>query len=181
MKHYIIFILSVIFFLGSASFCGAIANCLKSQKKPIVLVEVNKGTVNYNNSLSNSQFPAKSYGKAMGLTVSRLDTTIQAKTSAQAVGEKGCVALEKVDVNFGFSTLDVYIDKKYRPGTCQYKIIKEHENYHVRVQQEGLEFFKKKVQEAYKIAAEKVDSRLISSPSQIEKVLKNFLKLKMLK
>ena len=172
MKQYISFILYVTLFFYSSQITTAHAASCSSFKRPVtVRVNINPGIVKYNNSLSNSQFPSKPYDTTMGLTVAQLTVNMQARSFVREDSSGACIGLDELTVNIGFPQIDVYIDKKYRPGTCPYNVIKEHENYHVRVQQEGLTFFGPKIKEAFNIAANKIEPRSLSSPSQAQNVL----------
>ncbi len=172
MKQYSAFILHVTFFLGLSAFLPLkAADCSMYQRPVTVRVNIHPGTVRYNNSLSNSQFPSKPYASTMGLTVAQLTINMQAKSFVREDSTGACIGLDELTVNVGFPKIDVYIDKKYRPGTCQYNVIKEHENYHVRVQQEGLTFFGGKIEEAFQIAANKIKPRSLSSPGQAQSIL----------
>lgn len=156
--------MAVIVFLCAGTI-NSFAQCT-NMPKPSVHVAINTGQVTYNNKLNREQFPAKAYAETMGLTVTQLISTMDADTVFKQKGQRGCVALKNVRVEIGFPKIDVYIDKKYKPNSCQYNVIKEHENYHVRVQQEGLKFFSDKIKEAYKVAAEKLDPVSVTSPQE---------------
>ncbi len=43
-----------------------------------------------------------------------------------------CVGLQHADMVVGYDRIDVYIDRRYRPGSCEYHVILEHEQQHVR-------------------------------------------------
>ncbi len=172
MKQYIAFILYVTLFLCTGFISTALAVDCRVYKQPVtVRINANPGKVKYNNSLSNRQFPSKPYDTTMGLTVAQLSINIKAKSFVMGNATDACIGLDEMTVNVGFPQIDVYIDKKYRPGTCQYNVIKEHENYHVRVQQEGLMFFSKKIKEAFQIAANKIQPRQLINPHQAQSVL----------
>ena len=149
MKNkYKLFLPIVIIFLGFS----AMAEC-PNMGKPKLNIQFKYGKVHYINNKSSSGFPGNAGPNATGLTVSDLKTNVSGETKVMtAKNGSQCITIGKLDVSVGFPRIDVYIDKKYRPGTCNYKVIKEHENYHVRVYQEGLKFFSKKIKEAYQIA-----------------------------
>ena len=47
--------------------------------------------------------------------------------------ERGyCVGLAHAEMTIGFERIDVYVDRRYRAGTCAYQAILDHENQHVR-------------------------------------------------
>ena len=144
-KKYSILKLFVILFL-CFGVKNAKAGCDAYNPQPIVKTKIDYGKIYYDNTKSNSQFPSKPYASTMGLTVSDLQQDMDGNVDiiAQKDGTY-CVILKEINFYIGFPRIDVYIDKKYKPGSCNYKVIKAHENYHVRVQQEGLQFFEPKI------------------------------------
>ena len=170
ISQYNIFKLFVIlFFILYAK--SLMAGCDAYISNPMVNVKTDNGKIYYDNTKSNSQFPSKPYSSTMGLTVSELKQNISGDVDliSQPDGTF-CVVLKTVDAYVGFPRVDVYIDKKYKPGSCNYKVIREHENYHVRVQREGLDFFTPKIRQAIQIASKKIKTDQVFSESQAKSV-----------
>lgn len=71
--------------------------------------------------------------RALGLTSSQIAFSIAGRTAAVPVSGGYCVYLRSVDVRFGYQTMDVFIASEYRPQTCEYKTILDHENQHVAI------------------------------------------------
>ena len=67
----------------------------------------------------------------------------------------------------------VYIDKKYKPSSCEYKVIKNHENYHVAVAQQAMIFFKPDVEAQVQKSLQKIKPQIVSTPEEKDQVLKN--------
>lgn len=53
-------------------------------------------------------------------------------------GGQYCVWLTKIDATLGNQVMDVYVAEEYEPGTCEYTVILNHENTHVRFNLETL-------------------------------------------
>ena len=141
-KYNIFLLIVILFFAFSDCANGACYN--KPSGK--LNIRFNYGKVSYINNKSNSQFPQKPYSTVMGLTVSDLKRQSSANTQIESDEHNNfCVYINELNVEVGYPKIDVYIDKKYRPGSCNYNVVKDHENYHVRVQQEGLKFFAPKI------------------------------------
>ena len=153
------------------------AQCASYKKTPFVQVNVNYGKIFYDNTKPNTEFPVEKYDKNVrGLTHCELKTSAEIKPFIKDIGKgRYCVGVEKLTVNTGFPRIDVYIEKKYKPGTCNYTVVKNHENYHVRVQQEGLKFFSGKIKKAYQIASNNIEPRLVTSESEARNAVKNML------
>ncbi|MBO5997970.1 MAG: hypothetical protein J6P93_05540 [Alphaproteobacteria bacterium] len=136
-------------------------------KEPKLDIHFKYGKIHYINNKSSDEFPATPYSSVMGLTVTSLQNGVNAQSEVKTNPSGGfCVYPRTLKVVIGYPRVDVYIDKKYRPGTCNYKVVKEHENYHARVQLEGLKFFSGKIKSAYKVALLKVKPVEISDPSE---------------
>ncbi len=163
MKYYKIILNLVILFFTVAS-TESFAQCSSYQRTPTVRVNFNYGQVVYDNTKSNKEFPAMPYDSTMGLTSAQLVNQVSATSyNIQLPNGTVCVGLDSITVHIGYPQINVYIDKKYRPGSCNYNVIKAHENYHVRVQQEGLKFFSGKIEEAYQIAAKKTKVKAVAA------------------
>jgi len=76
--------------------------------------------------------------RALGITSSEIALSMQAQTAAEPVSGGYCVYLRSVDVKFGFRAMDVFIASEYRPQSCEYRVILDHENQHVAINRNGL-------------------------------------------
>ena len=166
-KYNIFLLIVILFFAFSDCANGACYN--KPSGK--LNIRFNYGKVSYINNKSNSQFPQKPYSTVMGLTVSDLKRQSSANTQIESDEHNNfCVYINELNVEVGYPKIDVYIDKKYRPGSCNYNVVKDHENYHVRVQQEGLKFFAPKIKEAYQIALKKIKPQQAYTQSDAKRI-----------
>ena len=123
-------------------------------------VETKPGYVRYITHLSRKEFlknaPVKMSPNTLGMTVSKLGLTGSAEPRIEPKGKTACVQIKSMKLTIGYDTLDVYIDKKYKPGSCEYEVVKEHENYHVRVSQEAMAFFRPDIEKALREALRKL-------------------------
>lgn len=106
----------------------------------------------------------------LGMTVSKLGISGSAEPDIQQNGITACVQIGRMKIDIGYDTLDVYIDKKYKPRTCEYEVVKEHENYHVRVSQEAMSFFKPDIEDALRKAVARVKPVEVRSQKEAERV-----------
>ena len=136
------------------------ANAICRTVYPTAIVDARPGNVRYVTNLSRDEFlkraPQKMSPNTLGMTVSKLGINGMAEPEVQQDGRQVCVSIKKMTLIMGYDTLDVYIDKKYKPGSCEYEVVKEHENYHVRVSQEAMKFFKQDIEKSLKKALNKV-------------------------
>lgn len=174
MKQYKRFLIFVTCFLLLGT-TPAFAQCERYEHRPVVRINLMPVKTRYDHTRESSQFPAKPYANTMGLTVAKFEANATVKISEHSLGNnRYCTALEEINVEAGFAKMDVYLNKKFAVGTCQYNVIKDHEDYHVRVHQEALTHFKDKIEQAYEIAASKVKP-IYSIGSQKNKAANQFL------
>ena len=158
-------------------FLSVNANAFCQQITPYVSVNAQSGYVRYITHLSRDAFlrksPVKMSPNTLGMTVSRLGISGSAEPEIQQNGITACIQISRMKIDIGYETLDVYIDKKYKPGTCEYEVVKEHENYHVRVSQEAMSFFKPDIEDALKKAVARVKPVEVRSQKEAERVFQN--------
>ena len=138
MKYFILFpmLLMAVFPATAKIQCPSV-----SPKMNIVFKEK---SVNYNNTLSRTEFLRRAHGdqsNAIGLTVAEMSIGQSFAYQTESSIQGACSYVTEINFEIGYKKLDVYIDKKYKPGSCAYRVIKEHEDYHVEVARQALEFF----------------------------------------
>ena len=131
----------------------------------------------YNSQYSRIEFVKKtntllSADTTMGLTHGELGVKLQVKPSVEEKVGQICVGLQEVTVEFECPELTVYIDKKYATSSCEYKVIKEHENYHVAVFQQAQKFYKKDIEEAVYKAIERLSPKIVYTNKEVQPVVK---------
>jgi hypothetical protein len=163
---YILILLIVSFFYSQN------ANAFCESVDTQIILEADAGTVEYRTDLSKNEFLKLHGGKVspntLGLTVVQLEAKSIADPFLEQKGRKACVGVRKISVKIGYDTLRVYIDKKYRKGTCEYKVIKDHEDYHVRVGKEAVYFFRPDVEKALKKAVRRLKPIVVHSQAEVQ-------------
>lgn len=181
----------IFFWMSLSLFWIQKANAL-CDKIPIeVKITMEPTSVIYNHSLSRKDFPRTANKplspNTLGLTVSRV--RVEADTRASSVGsqssvysgipinsQRSCVGLNQIHFKIVLDTLQVYIDKKYPIGSCQYNVIKDHEDYHVAVYQEAMTFFKPDIEKALKTAVDKLRPEYVYSKTRANQVFQKQIK-----
>lgn len=110
-----------------------------------------RGTVRFSNGFSGKQLEAKrrrAGGAAaqadwhpVGLMGRDLKWEFRVQVQGQRLAKGFCVGLKDAELTIGYDRIDVYVDRRYRPGSCQYDVILEHENQHVRNFQDTLALY----------------------------------------
>ncbi|MGN1062819.1 MAG: hypothetical protein ACI4QM_00640 [Alphaproteobacteria bacterium] len=149
------------------------AACLKS-KTPRITVRANQGRVKYVTSQSRKEFIAKFPGTpdtTLGLTVAALGVKISGIPRIQQNAHQVCVNLKEVTFEIGYDVIDVYIDRKYKPGSCEYRVIRDHEDYHVAVYRKAMTFFQPDIEKALRASVKKMSPVSVTTQAEAERIL----------
>ena len=115
-----------------------------------VKIEVPGAPINH--SLSIRQLgrltPHGPGSQILGLTSYPLEIKTAARYSYVRVGKTYCFFVTGIDVTLRYPSMDIYVAKEYRPGSCPYHEILLHEEDHVRVARASLELYAPKVRKA---------------------------------
>ena len=79
-----------------------------------------------------------------------------------------CAWLTEMRFDFGYKRLDIYIDNKYPPGSCNYNVILDHERQHVQINRRVLREYKPRFKEAMLQSVEAINPLVVSDPEQIQ-------------
>jgi hypothetical protein len=122
-------------------------------------------------------------GPALGLTQSRLGTEISYAMRALPIGDKYCVALERVDVEITLN-LVVYLAAELKAGSCIYQEAEKHEQKHVDLERKLLPVARARVEKALSSvvkrtatgasAAAAADRLQLRAKAAVDKVLSAF-------
>jgi len=103
--------------------------------------------------------------KILGLTLTDFKYSI--KTSArllQIPGGRYCAYPVSYNLNIGYADFLVYIDRKFRRGTCEYRAILKHENAHVALYKGYLTRYLPSIKKQARAAALGVRPVVVSTP-----------------
>jgi hypothetical protein len=89
-----------------------------------------------------------------------------------------CAVPLKVEFSLGYPEFVVYIDRRYRTGTCQYRQIKAHEQRHVDVYRRQLRRFAPLVRGRLKEAAARLKPVFVERPDKAADLIQKRLKRK---
>ncbi len=122
------------------------ANALCAKNRIKINITAPNPVVIYDSSHTHEEFAhltkANVQANTLGLTTATMQVGMNGKTYAQQEGNRVCIGLKTINFTLGYQSLKVYIDKKYPKNSCNYKVIKDHEDYHVAVFQQALTFFR---------------------------------------
>lgn len=157
-------------------------------KAPEVAFLVDIGTVAWHNDKTRDQIRtlrSKSGAKVaaagpnwqpIGLTLaSRLlsvEVRVEATTSraarrgAPAPSSGYCVRLSATTVKFGVQHLSAYVSREYRPGTCAFDIVREHEGRHVAIYQSGVKRYTPLIKKRLDVLARELRPIRVATPQE---------------
>jgi hypothetical protein len=84
-------------------------------------------------------------GVPLGLTAA--EENIEIRLTTERVERRGgwCMAPRAAEITLGQGPTTVYVDRRYPAGSCQRRVIEEHENEHVRINRESLPHWREPV------------------------------------
>lgn len=150
---------------------NASAFCDKTSTR--IQITTNPGNVQYITTKSRKEFLSNSKTtvspNTLGLTVSNLSISGNAQATVEKQGNQICASLSFLNFKMGYEkgNLKVYIDKKYNPGSCEYEVIREHENHHVAIAQQAMLFFKPDIEQKIQEIVSNMTPKLIKSEQEI--------------
>lgn len=144
-----------------------------------VHIKIADKTPRYDNTLSRDEFlkfaPHANPENAIGLTVADLNVSQRLAYATAGTIQQACAYPTDLYFEIGYDRLDVYIDKKYKPGSCAYRVVKEHEDYHVEVARQALSFFEPDLRERLESMKDKLNVSYSYYPQLAEEdLLKKF-------
>ncbi len=102
--------------------------------------------------LSDQFIPGRHGGHTLGLYRSRLMTSYTTKMRSAALSDSVCVSIVSVQIVFTMPERRIYVAGEWKPGTCGYTAILEHERKHQsaddQVIREHLQRFRRAVESA---------------------------------
>lgn len=144
---------------------------------PAFSFNVNLGQVSINPNLSRDQLQSlqarrggtgiRAGWQPIGLTLADVQMHTQVRVQAVPVG-RGlyCARLTAVEATMGVDRIEVYVASRYRPGSCQYESVLEHEMRHVAIFRDAVQRFAPAVRRRLEETARAMPA--ISAPSAEE-------------
>ncbi len=161
-------LLSLLFTQNASAFCESASTR--------VSITTNPGNVRYITTRSKHDFihsaPTPVSPNTLGLTISHMTVKGDAIPNVEIEDGKMCVSLGTLNIKMENDELTVFIDKKYKPSSCEYQVIKNHENYHVAVAQQAMTFFKPDVEAQIHKSLKKIKPKIVQNATERDRVLK---------
>lgn len=104
------------------------------------------------------------HGDVIATLIDEFDIT----SDITSIEDGFCVALKNIDVLFGYSNFLVQIDISYKPNTCPYNVILQHEDEHIRAYLSVIEDNQDLLKKSIKSAADSVVPIFVRDTKDIE-------------
>ncbi len=105
-------------------------------------------------------------GHPLGLTLAQFQIDMLTKVKILSLGpNQHCAALAAVEVTLSFEDFQVYIDRRYAQGSCEYRAILDHENQHVRFFRNSLDRYQWEVRGVVEDAARRIPPIIVARPN----------------
>ncbi len=128
----------------------------------------------YNYNLTHKDFakysPAPMSKIVRGLTIGELGVSYGAQGRVFKHKDGYCAGVKKVDFYIGYDYFKVFVDKKYKRNTCEFRAVKLHEDEHVTIFNAAVEFFAPDIQKAIKKAVEEIRPEKVYSQARAQQV-----------
>lgn len=152
---------------------NANALCQKNQIKMNIIMD--PAEVVYHHNLSRKDFKRLVEGNlnpnTLGLTIAQTRLKMNGKPYVQNEGSRVCIGIQEINFYIGYDQIDVYIDKKYAKSSCNYKVIKDHEDYHVGVFQQAMIFFRPDIERELREAVADIRPEYAYSSARAEQIM----------
>jgi hypothetical protein len=113
-------------------------------------------------------------GHPLGLTLAQFQVNLLTRVKILILGpNQHCAALANVEVTLTFEDFQVYIDRRYKRGSCEYRAILEHENEHVRLFRDSLERHQWEVRDVVEDAARRIPPIIVARPNNAPIILQD--------
>jgi len=155
------------------------ASCaFETPRRTAVNLQRQDGSVQYDNRHSRAQLAQlqRRTGQSgvlgaawtpVGLTLTELKYDMRVRVEALRVGPNSfCARLAVVEATLGYDRLNVYIARRFRPGTCAYGTISDHEMTHVAVFRRALQRYYPRMQRRLDQAAATMKPIRAATPNQ---------------
>lgn len=168
-KAFLCAILSLFLSQNASAFCDTLNIRVNITTTP--------GNVQYITTKSKEEFTKNSKNPVspytVGLTISNLSIAGSARASTEVLDKQICTNIGVLNLKIGYEpgNLLVYIDKNYRPGSCEYEVTRKHENYHVAVAQQAMLFFKPDIEKKVHEIVGKLRPQIVRSEKEVEEVI----------
>ena len=141
--------------------------CLASQISPKIHFNVEGVKTSINRSKTSVQitnfaksieaFKPSTKGRLLGLAYTQIHTNLGVEVRGFSFNKsQNCIRLAAVRFEFGNKRSEIFIARKYRPGTCAFKAILAHEKKHMQINEKLQKEYAKKIKKELQKSASRI-------------------------
>jgi hypothetical protein len=129
---------------------GAFAACSAHARAPTFSVAIKDRPTNYRFDLDSAALakiadengmPGLKAEIPFGLTIGRYDLEVTVNDDTVRDDSGYCTRLRAAAVEIGLKQLDVIVDRRFAPGSCERQAVLDHEGEHVEVFRDALRYY----------------------------------------
>ncbi len=151
--------------------------CLQTGVRPIVEFHVKNAKTKLNRKKSSKQigkiakkvnaFQPTVKGRVLGLTFTEVGPQLKVEVSSERLAEGGlCVGLTRVEFHFGIRRAEIFVERKYKPGSCHFKAILAHEKEHMKINLKVQKKYEKKLRKELEKRVRNIRPQFSRSPQE---------------
>lgn len=174
----------------SAPTAAEAARCPPAAEQPRVSLEALPGTVVYDHGrdrpylrrLQGQVGVSGHRGEWHPIGLTRTELQFRTKISVQTMptgSNRHCATLAAVDAQLGYDTITIFVDQRYRKGSCPYVNVLKHENLHLGIFRDTLAVYAPKVERRLIAAANALGPVSARSPEEGAEKLQKALQREM--
>lgn len=156
---------------------AAAADLCPTGPKPTVELIVDQGRLRHDHQLSQPEIEALFFdegasthgvlGRPVGLTRTQVSIDFQTKLQPFRMSNGSyCLWLDHVVATVRYVDTTIYVDRKYRKGSCQFSAILDHEHQHVEINRATLQRFAPRIRDELKLAVQRINPVVVDEISQ---------------
>ncbi len=169
---------------------GAGKTCPGASQPPVLNLRALPGTVSFRtgNTRSDLKRIERKHGKGrptngwfpMGLTLAEFQMTLSLRVTIQPLGRnRYCAFPSVVTVDMGYPDFIIYIDRRYRRGTCENDTIARHEKTHVAIYRDALNEYTPWVERRFQQALRRLRPVFLRSPDRAGEIVRERVRRKL--
>ena len=166
------------------------AACPEADSMPTVSLETISGDVVYDTGRNRNELHrlqgrggASSQGRGwhpIGLTQTELQFKMNIRVNTMLRPDRShCASLSAVEASLGYERITIYVDSRYRAGSCQYQSVLDHEHLHLAVFRDTLAVYAPEVERRLGEAAGRLRPISARTPEQAAARLQKALQREM--
>jgi hypothetical protein len=146
----------------------AAVDCSTYRREPEVRVDIKNPEPHYQSIMAESmrKLPLDNPRHTLGLTVADFMLGFEFRLESAGVEGGFCTAISRMDFSMGYSSIEVFIDDRFAPGSDCHEAVLGHEREHVRIFRQVLEKYAPLLRKELEIVAANLEPVFLEKTSE---------------